>query len=150
MKKALAPRSFSEVGFTFTEVLVFVTILSLFFISAVTITTFSLRNLKIQEHKILATRYAEEASEWVKQEKEDDWQVFASHNGTNYCLNSLSWTNGPCSTYSLGSPGFLKRDLSITYSGSPVDKAVTNLTVSWLENNIEQKVVLKSVYNLWE
>ncbi|KKP51970.1 MAG: hypothetical protein UR42_C0010G0009 [Candidatus Roizmanbacteria bacterium GW2011_GWA2_33_33] len=151
MKKALALSERSESnGFTLTEVLVFVTILSLFFISAVTITTFSLRNLKVQEHKILATRYAEEGIEWVKQEKEDDWQVFTTHTGTNYCLNTLSWTSGLCSTYSLGTPAFLKRDLLITNSGSPVNRVTTNLTVSWLENGIEQKVVLKSVYNLWE
>ncbi|PIU36904.1 hypothetical protein CO005_00505 [Candidatus Roizmanbacteria bacterium CG_4_8_14_3_um_filter_34_9] len=137
-------------GFTLIEVLVFVTVLSLFFISAVTITTFSLRNLKIQEHKIIATRYAEESSEWVKQEKEDDWQVFASHNGTNYCLNSLSWTNGLCSTYSLGTPGFFKRDLILSISGNPTDKITTVLTVSWLENGVNQNVILKSVYNLWE
>jgi len=137
-------------GFTLIEVLVFVTVLSLFFISAVTITTFSLRNLKIQEHKIIATRYAEESSEWVKQEKEDDWQVFASHNGTNYCLNSLSWTNGLCSTYSLGTPGFFKRDLILSISGNPTDKITTVLTVSWLEKGVNQNVILKSVYNLWE
>ena len=41
-----------------------------------TVTTFNLKNMKIQEHKILATRYAEEGVEWLKQEKEDDWQIF--------------------------------------------------------------------------
>lgn len=137
-------------GFSLVEVLVFVTILSLFFVTALTVTTFNLRNLKIQEHKILATRYAEEGMEWVKQEKEDDWQVFTTHTGTNYCLNTLSWTSDLCTTYSLGSPGFFKRDLLITNSGSPVEKITGNLTVSWMENNVEQTVVLKSVFNLWE
>jgi len=76
--------------------------------------------------------------------------VFASHNGTNYCLNSLSWTNGLCSTYSLGTPGFFKRDLILSISGNPTDKITTVLTVSWLENGVNQNVILKSVYNLWE
>lgn len=149
-------------GFSLVEVLVFVTILSLFFVAAVTITTFNLRNLKVQEHKILATRYAEEAIECVKQEKEDCWQDqppstigFSSRDtstesGTKYCLNTLSWTSGLCTTYSLGTPAFLKRDLIITNSGNPVNKIITELTVSWLENIIVQKVVLKSVFNLLE
>ena len=137
-------------AFSLIEVLVFITILSLFFISAVTVTIFNLRNMKIQEHKILATRYAEEGNEWLKQEKEDDWQVFTTHTGTNYCLNSLNWTSGLCGTHSLGTPAFLKRDLIITNSGSPVDRITTNLTVSWLENEVEQKIVLKSVFNLLE
>lgn len=137
-------------SFSLVEVLVFITILSLFFITAVTITTFNLRNLKVQEHKILATRYAEEGMEWVKQEKEDDWQVFTTHSSTNYCLNTLSWTEGQCADYVLGTPGIFKRDLQLANSGTPVDTVTANLTLSWLENSIEQKVVLKSTYNLWE
>jgi len=137
-------------GFSLIEVLVFVAVLSLFFISAVTITTFSLRNLKIQEHKIIATRYAEEASEWIKQEKEDDWEIFKSHSDTYYCLNLLNWDVGACTSYFLGTPGFFKRDLNVSRSGNPIDKITTVLTVSWLENGVPQNVILKSVYNLWE
>lgn len=144
----------SPAGFSLIEVLIFVTILSLFFIVAITITTFNLRNLKLQEHKILATRYAEEGVEWIKQEKEDDWQVFASHGATslNYCLNSLDWsTLTDCgSSYTLGPPFIFKRSLIITNSGSPINKATIELTVSWLDNDIVQKVVIKSIVYLWE
>lgn len=132
----------------------------MFFISAVTITIFSLRNLKVQEHKIIATRYGEEALEWVKQEKEDDWQAFSLHDdsagtGTKYCLNlsSPDWTTkSDCgNSYTLGQPvGIFKRVLTITNSGNPVDSITGNLSVSWLENGVEQQVVLKFVFNLWE
>jgi prepilin-type N-terminal cleavage/methylation domain len=56
-------------SFTLIEVLIFVTILSLFFVAAAAVTIVSLRNLKVQEHKILATRYAEELLELAKREK---------------------------------------------------------------------------------
>lgn len=144
-------------AFSLIEVLVFVSILSLFFIMAVSVTTYSIRNMKIQEHKILATRYAEEAIEWIKQEKEDDWQVFStkdtsSGSGTNYCLNTLDWaTVSDCGdSYTLGPPNIFKRVLIITNFGNPVDKITANLTVSWLENNVVQSIILKSVLNLWE
>lgn len=144
-------------AFSLIEVLIFVTILSLFFISAVTITTFSLRNLKIQEHKILATRYAEEGIEWIKQEKEDDWETFSLYDdsggsGTSFCLNTLNWnTKTDCNdSYTLGPPNIFKRVLVITNSGNPVNSIGINLTVSWIENNVEQQVILKSVLNLWE
>jgi len=154
-------------SFSLVEVLVFVSILSLFFITAVSITTFSIRNLKIQEHKILATRYAEEGIEWVKQEKEDGWQdlpgvtgfssrdISTNGTGTSYCLNSnpIDWSNqSNCSDiYSLGSPvGIFKRVLTVTNSGTPVDSINANVTVSWKENNTVQSVVVKSVLNLWE
>lgn len=144
-------------AFSLIEVLVFVTIISLFFITAVTITIFSLKNSKIQEYRILATRFAEEGIEWVKQEKEDDWQLFTTRDdsggsGTTYCLNTLDWNNKTdCNEiYALGPPNIFKRKLLIVNSGSPVDIISTDLTVSWLENNVEHKIVLKSVSNLWE
>lgn len=158
--KRPAPRSFSKAGFSLVEVLVFVTVLSLFFVIALTVTTFNLRNLKIQEHKILATRYAEEGMEWVKQEKEDDWQSFSLHDdgtGTTYCINSLNWNTSnasvdyDCNDYGLGNPvSIFSRSLVITNSSTPVDSAATKVTVSWKENNVVQSVVLKSVLNLWE
>jgi len=155
MKKSLALRSIK--GFSLIEVLVFLTIISLFFITAVSITIFSLKNSKIQEYRILATRYAEEGNAWVSQEKEDDWQAFVLHDdsagsGTTYCLNTLDWnTKTDCNgTYSLGPPNIFRRALLITKSGNPVDKITAELTVGWLENEVEQKIVVNSVLNLWE
>lgn len=146
-----------KIGFSLIEVLVFVTILSMFFVMAVTITTFNLRNMKIQEHKILATLYSEEAIEWLKQEKEDDWQLFLTRgttgSGKNYCLNSLDWDSGDSDcedNYALGPPNIFKRVLVISNSGSPADSVSVNLTTSWLENDVEQTVTIKSVLNIWE
>lgn len=144
-------------SFSLIEVLVFITIISLFFITAITVTVFSLKNLKIQEYRIVATRLAEEGVEWIKQEKEDDWQAFVLHDdsggsGSTYCLNNLDWnTKNDCNgDYSLGPPNIFRRVLTITNSGSPVDKVATNLSVSWLENGVEEKIELKSVFSLWE
>ena len=155
MKKVLSLRN--RIGFSLIEVLVFITIISLFFITAVTITVFSLKNSKIQQYRILATRFAEEGMEWVKQEKEDDWQVFTLHDdsagpGVSFCLNSLDWnTKTNCNgIYSLGPPNIFKRILVITNSGNPANSIKVNVTVSWLENSFEQKITLKSVLNLWE
>ena len=155
MKKVFTLRNIR--GFSLIEVLVFITIISMFFITAVTITVFSLKNSKTQQYRILATRFAEEGMEWVKQEKEDNWQALALHDdsggpGVTFCLNSLDWnTQTDCNgIYSLGPPNIFKRALIITNSGNPVDSITVNLTVSWLENSFEQKIILKSVLNLWE
>ena len=133
-------------SFSLIEVLVFVTVLGLFFVAALTVTTFNLKNMKIQEHKILATRYAEEAVEWLKQEKEDDWTVFIAHGsagGTTYCLNSsLSWTSGSCADYSLGT--IFKRELVIKNSGDAV------ITVSWQDMGTVLSVPIKTTFKLLE
>ncbi len=141
-------------SFTLIEILVFVTILTLFFISAVTVTTYFLQTIKSQEYKILATHYVEEAVEWLKSEKEKDWEEFSSYdlsgNGTVYCLNDLNFNNlGSCENFSLANSLF-KRELVIKNIGSPVNQVETVVTVYWREKNTENKVFVKSVFNLIE
>lgn len=145
-------------GFSLVEVLVFISVLGLFFTAAMSVTTFNLQSMKVQEHKILATRYAEEGIEWVKDEKETDWSTFITHDtsgtGTIYCLNSLEddWgALGNCGvSYSLGSPPFFLRNLLIKNTGSPVDQVDATITVSWKEGSDNKSVQIKSVFKLLE
>jgi prepilin-type N-terminal cleavage/methylation domain-containing protein len=141
-------------GFSLIEVLIFVTILGLFFVAALSITTFSLKNMKISEHKILAAHYAEEGIEWTKSQKDDDWEAFilrdtSAGSGTLYCINSLSWDTGSCG-YNLGSSPFFKREITVANSGSPTSQVEIKVTVSWVENNQTMNVTVKTVQNLWE
>ena len=139
-------------SFSLIEVLVFTAVLGLFFVAAMAVATFNLKNMKIQEHKILATRYAEEGMEWVKEEKEADWSTFITHGSGNYCLNvSLDW-NAACTEddYSLGTPAFFKRELTITSSGSPVDQEEITVTVNWKEGGNSFTVPIKTVFKLLE
>ena len=164
MKKSLAPRSFldlrslseggSEVGFSLVEVLVFTAILGLFFVGALSVTTFNLKNMKIQEHKILATRYAEEGVEWLKQQKEDDWSIFSTRGsigGKTYCLNNspLGWGSSlACVSYGLST--IYKRELVIKNFGSPVDRVKTTVTVYWQDMGTNLKVEIITIFKLLE
>jgi type II secretory pathway pseudopilin PulG len=138
-------------SFTLIEVLIFVTILSLFFVTAITITVVSLRNLKIQEHKILATRYAEELLEWLRGEKEVDWNLFTTKSDT-YCFNSSpisSWGNlGNCSSYSLNN--LYKREVVLTSYGIPPYQVNVSITVSWQELGQTYQVPINTVFTVWE
>ena len=134
-------------SFSLIEVLVFTAVLGLFFVAAISVTTFNLKNMKIQEHKILATRYAEEGVEWLKQEKEDGWVEFIARGsatpGTTYCLNSLGWTPpSSCAGYSLGI--IFKRELVIKDSGE------TKITVYWQDMGTDLKVEINTVFKLLE
>lgn len=142
-------------GFSLIEVLVFTGILSLFFLASMSVATFNLKNMKIQEHKILAARYAEEGVEWVREEKESDWSTFITYDtssGTTYCLNSLDWgsPSGCGESYSLGTPAFFKRELLITNFSSPVDRVEASITVSWKEGDSIFNVPIKTVFKLLE
>jgi len=139
-------------SFTLIEVLIFVSILSLFFVAAAGVTIVSLRNLKIQEHKILATRYAQELLEWLKGEKEADWNQFTTYRGT-YCFNSSSITNWPtpgnCSTNSFLNELY-KREVTLTPQGNPPYQINLSIKVSWEEIGQNYQIPLNNVFTIWE
>jgi type II secretory pathway pseudopilin PulG len=139
-------------SFTLIEVLIFVNILSLFFVAAVTIN--SLQNLKVQEHKILATRYAEELLEWLRGEKEVDWNQFINYRGT-YCFNSSpipmsNWpASGNCPTGSFLN-NLYKREVILNPQGSPPYQVNVSITVSWQELGQIYQVPINTVFTVWE
>jgi len=138
-------------SFSLIEILVFVTILSLFFVAAASVTISSLRNLKTQENKILAIRYAQELLEWLRGEKESDWNLFTNKTGT-YCFNSSPinrWGSfGNCSTYSLNN--LYKREVSINSYGNPPYQVNISINVSWQEFGQIYQIPLNSVFTVWE
>lgn len=97
----------NQKGFTFIEVLVFTAIISFLFISMTSTVITSLQRMSITEHRMYANRHAEELMEWLRSEKESDWDVFRQRDqgngpGTFYCFNNqldfasnsdLQWNN---------------------------------------------------------
>ncbi len=131
-------------GFTLIEILIFTAIISVFFVVAAAVSAFSLRIMQTNENKVYATHYAEEATEWLLNEKETtDWLTFSGHLTTsnNYCLNALdldwlSSTTCPTSTgdsnsYALGAEykKQFNRDVVLTDLGAGSISA--SVTVSW-------------------
>jgi len=150
-------------AFSLIEVLVFVSILSMFFVLAAAVVTFSLRDMKINEHKIIATQYADELMEWLRSQKEVDWETFytkADINGLVYCFNEqvTSVTNitdlisGDCGAVYDGiegqSPEIFKREATLTTEG--LDQVNVLVEVEWKELGNSYKVPIKSVLTLWE
>lgn len=139
---------FHKLGFSLVEVLVFVTILGLFFVAAISVSLFSLKNMKFNEHKIMAAHYAEEATEWVTYEKENDWESFITKTGTR-CLNAsvLSWDETGSCDFTLGTPALFRRTITLTNNGAQVE---VGTTVSWFEGSQRKDVTVNTVLNLWE
>lgn len=145
-------------AFSLIEVLIFASILSLFFVAAAAVMTISLRNMKFNEHKILATRYGEELLEWLRGEKEDDWKVFfnkALPNSKNYCFNTSPvpdvWPAvGFCNANDYSLVSFLKREAILNVSELDNKQLTVNITVQWKELGNTHSVNLKSVFTVTE
>lgn len=147
-----------KLGFSLVEVLVFVSVIGIFFVTAATISSFSLQVAKSNENKILATRYAEALMEWLRGEKEADWDAFKTKLGgaasSSWCFDQTpisdtnGWqTNAPCSTYDL--QNIYKRDLKISTTSDP-DQLVAEVTVSWKEGANILSVPVKTVFSRFE
>lgn len=151
----------SKKAFSLIEVLVFITILALFFVTAAAVVTASLRNMKINEHKILASHYAEELLEWFRGEKEADWHTFAftSINGSleehpNDCFNfnyevgeQISWTTRGCDL-SLG--GMFNRRAWFEPTDVTRDQIDVYIEVAWEELGNSYSIPLRSRFSIWE
>lgn len=137
-------------GFTLIEVIIFITLISLVFITSSYIIAASIRNSNTNIHKILATHYGEELLEWLKGEKETNWENFPK-SGT-YCFNdssiSSSWPIiGTCgNNYSL--KGFYLRE--VAFSNGSSTKVDVNIKVDWQEPARIFSVPIKTVFTIWE
>src|SRR3989338_10182319 len=109
-------------GFTLVEILVFILLISVVFVAMTALTTYSIRSAKVSERTVLATHYAEELHEWLRGEKEVDWNAYIAKSaivpGSVYCVNTIPASiNGlvseDCgSTYGIANT--FKRDLTLT------------------------------------
>ncbi len=97
-------KKFHQKAFSLIEVLIFVTILALFFVVAAAVTTAVLRDIGINTKRVVAAHRSEELLEWLKYQKDLNWDDFydkTSSGGSTYCFvdwNNIQWpaSNGSC------------------------------------------------------
>lgn len=142
---------------TLLEVLIFVSILTMIFLTIAYATTQSIKRTIYNQKKIIATHYAEEVQEWMRGEKESDWAIFTTRSDTTYCLNSSVTTCSTAGTcwdadvacdaddYTLGN-GY-KRSSALTTNGSRIDIITT---VEWTEGPNTYSVPISTTFSRWE
>jgi Tfp pilus assembly protein PilV len=150
----------SQKGLSLLEVLAFVTILSLIFLSIAYSTGQSIKRTKFNEQKLIATRLAEELEEWIRGEKEADWSTFystyAGAVGKTYCFddsvydnnNDISWpSEGTCNNV-YGLRGTYLREVTLTQSLSSQVQVV--IDVSWKDAQNTFNVPITTILTQWE
>lgn len=148
----------SKNGMTLLEVLIIVTLLTLVMLGVAQLISMSLKGAKLNQEKILATRYADELQEWLRGEKEAEWSTFAgkaSETGRTYCFNnvSLSWPSiGNCNNV-YGLYDMYKREVILTSSedaSGDVVKVELQINVNWNNGGNEYSIPIDSVLTPWE
>jgi len=136
-------------GLTLIEVLIMVTFLSVLFISITTVTTVSLRTSKVNEHKIIATHLSEELREWLRGEKEQDWETFISTRMGTWCFTTepIEWDEASECVYDL--KNLYKREAVLSLNVDET-QVTTLITTSWNENGNAYSVPIKTVFSIYE
>lgn len=144
------------------EMTIFVAILSVFLIMVLRMSTATLASLKTNERRMYATRYAEELTEWLEADKDNDWDgtflprtQLPVNTQTVYCFNTTPLTawpaaSGACAGYTLNS--FFKREVSMSRQlNSGSDYQVTAIiTVSWQQGTGTMSVPVTIVFDKYE
>ncbi|OGK14618.1 hypothetical protein A3C98_00125 [Candidatus Roizmanbacteria bacterium RIFCSPHIGHO2_02_FULL_37_15] len=162
-------------AFSLVEVLVFTTILSIFFIGAISVVTVSIRNMKFNENKIIALHYAKQLENWLRVEKRIDWggnqcsgnccnttcnfteRITQDGSSTLFCFNQSPISDWPSASllgcndnYSLESRFLREVKFTSSLIGGFIAQVDVVITVSWLELGKVQKVTTNAVFSTLE
>lgn len=142
-------------AFSLIEVLIFVTILSLFLVTSVTIITVSMRQNTTRVHSLLAAHYNDQLLEWIRSEKEINWETFVLNAGDKtYCFNteSMAWATSVISKNDCGSTlgGLYRRYAIFKKNTNPSTQVEATLITEWNEGDNGYSSKLHSLFTIWE
>ena len=155
-------------AFTLIEIMIFVSLLSMVLIVTVGYVTRLLMNMKVSEHKIYATFYVEEVSEWLISERYADWDGFQAKAGNPvgiiYCLNNnlnltntiailnasirvASASNCPFTGITGNAPLIFRRTVTLRKNAAVnATQVIANVAVSWVDNGVTYTQQVENVY----
>jgi type II secretory pathway pseudopilin PulG len=140
-------------GFTLVEVVIFIMLISMIFVTISYSMASTIRDTKVNEHKILGSHYADELKEWISSQRETDWPTFyakGSPGGTTYCFPNatLDWTQvAPCNQYLNGI--YMRQAVLTTPVGSP-NQVNVDITVSFSDTGRNFTIPIHTIFSLWE
>ncbi len=113
-------------------------------VSAITITVISaLNNVQYTKNQNIASQYAQEAMEVMRQTSLSNWNLFSSYTAGRYCMDggtTLLRTVDPVSNSCGQNYGIFVREVDITQnSPSCSGSALTVVTVSWSDSKCTDK-----------
>jgi len=130
----------TEKGQSLFEVVLALAIATLIVVALVALASSAIRNSTFSKNKSLATRYSQEATEWLRGERDADWDIFYARTvNPLYCVKSLSWTEasiGSCTSGQEITGTVYKREIGFTRStvdvgGVPKNVVEAEINVYW-------------------
>lgn len=133
---------------TIVELLVALGIASLVIIAIVAAVITSVANVTFSRKQGEATRLAREVMEWLRQERDQDWNAFFVRSGQTWCLTTISWSkNRACGEADKITETDLSREVRlVTISETVVEATVV---VFWFDSKGRHEARLSSRFTDW-
>jgi Tfp pilus assembly protein PilV len=126
-------------GQSLFEVVFALAVAALVLTGIVSIAATSVRNSSFARNNALATRYVQETSEWLREQRDNNiWADFSGNADETYCFQSLGGTfpaAGGCSTTDYINDTIFVRQVILTLenTANPGDTVEAEITVRWTD-----------------
>lgn len=143
-------------GQSLLEVVVGIAIATIVLAALLSAITFSLANAQYARNKALATKYAQESVEWLREKRAGSWYSLSSKappSGPTYCVNTYpanigALNPGACAGTINDDYDVFRRTIKLT--GNNVDRVEVESVVSWNQGNRVSEVKLNTTLTLWQ
>jgi len=141
----------TQCGQSLFEVVVAVGVFALIIAAIVGLATSSIRNTTFTRNNALATRYSQEAVEWLRTQRDTDWTSFHTRAVAvppTYCMANLSWADfGDCGLSDEIAETILFRQVDFS---DVTDTSVTaTITTSWTDSQGTHQVEVSTEFTDW-
>jgi len=130
-------------GQSLYEVVFAIAIATLVMTGVVVLSTSAVRNSTFSKNKAEATKYTQEASEWLRGQKDANWDNLAGNLGANKCLGSLNWS----AACSISPDSIYSRSVSLFET--PSGDIEAQIMVTWSDGLGEHQVKTVVTYTNW-
>lgn len=146
-------------GQSLFEVVFALGVAAIVLVGIVALAASAVRNTSFSRNRSLATRYLQEAAEWLRKQRDTDWGNFfnnrSSGGGTVWCLNQgplSSWpgSSGDCGGGTITGTIFTREATLTRYNISPTVVGVrANVIVSWQDAQGGHEVRTVTNFSAW-
>lgn len=159
-------KHYSHSGFSILEVIIFTTLISIALVASAGFTTQLLRNMSINQNKIMATHFIDSISEFLNWHRLDDWIVFEARAGIGagfiYCYTATNYANAsfdqaavasidncPYETIA-GFPTPFRGAIVMQKTSNQANGVTARIEVSWLQDGVVQSQSINRSYSVWQ
>jgi Tfp pilus assembly protein PilV len=144
-------RKFLNKGQSFFEVIMAMAIITIVLIALVGLASISIKNATFTKSKTQATRFSQEAIEWLRGERDAAWTAFTGHTAiATWCLStSLSWTDpGSCGASDVIADTTFQR--SVTFTTIDLNTVQADVKTAWTDSQGYHEVITSTFFTNWK